>query len=148
MNMNLKEYRSFVERWFAAGGEHLECIETQVHKLTFPDPVAWEWTEWDGVGMPDGSIVSLRTTIAIAESRSDSYAACALFAGDGWREVTRLEAAGLEVVKAFDGRGIAGEPERDLEEERVQVALRQDAARVRLNALRVITVFHLPQEMK
>jgi len=146
--MNLRAYRSFVESWFAEGGEHLECIDTQVHKLTFPDPVAWEWTEWDGVRMPDGSIVSLRTTISLAESRSDSSAACALFAGDGWREVTRLEAASLEVVKAFEGRRIAGMPERDLEEERLQVAFRQDVARVRKNALRVITVFHLPAEMK
>jgi len=148
MNMNLKEYRAFVESWFAEGGEHLECIDTQVHKLTFPDPVAWERTEWDGVRMPDGSIVSLRTTISIADSRSDSYAACALFAGDGWREVTRLEASSLAIVKAFEGRRIAGMPELGLEEEGLQVAFRQDAARVRQNALRVITVFHLPQEMK
>ena len=148
MNMNLREYRAFVESWFAEGGEHLECIDTQVHKLTFPDPVAWERTEWDGVRMPDGSTVSLRTTVSIAESRSDSFAACALFAGGGWREVTRLEATGLEIVKAFEGRRIAGMPECNLEEERLQVAFRQDAARVRQNALRIVTVFHLPEEMK
>lgn len=146
--MNLKEYRTFVERWFAEGGEHLDCIETQVHKLTFRNPVVWERTQWDGVSMPDGSIVSLRTTVSIAENRGDSYAACALFTGDEWREVTRLEASSLAIVKAFEGRTIAGMPQRDLEEERLQVAFRQDTARVRLNALRVVTVFHLPEEMK
>lgn len=146
--MNLKEYRTFVERWFTEGGGHLDCIETQVHKLPLRNPVVWERTEWDGVSMPDGSIVSLRTTVSIAESRGDSYAACALFTGGEWREVTRLEASSLATVRAFEGRTLAGMAQRDLEEERLQVAFRQDTGRVRLNALRVLTVFHLTEEMK
>jgi hypothetical protein len=146
--MNLKEYRTFVERRFAEGGKHLECIETQVHKLALRNPVVWERTQWDGVSMPDGSIVSLRTTVTLAENRGDSSAACSLFTGGEWREVTRLEASGLATVRAFEGRTLAGMQERDLEQERLQAAFRQDTTRVRLNALRVVTIFHLPDKMK
>ncbi len=141
--MNLKEYRTFVARWFAEGSEHLECIEIQVHKVTSLDSVAWQRTEWGAARMPDGSIVSLRTSVDIAESRGNSYAACSLLASGRWSEVTRLEASDLSIVKAFEGRRIAGIPECDLKEDLLQVAFRQDAARVRQNALRIVTVFHL-----
>lgn len=146
--MNLRDYWALVEARFTEGGGHLRCIEIQLRELASPHSAAWEWTRWDEAGMPDGSIAALRTTVSIGERRGDSYAACALFDGIEWREVTRLEAMGLATVKAFEHVRIAALRGPDLQEERFQAAFLRDAARVQLKALRALTVFHLSQEMR
>ena len=142
--MKLHEYHAYVESWFAEGTDHLGNVDIQVVQQIYPQLVAWEWAQWDGAEMPDGKIVALRSTVYVADHRQASYASCAVFSQNDWREITRIEFGDLEVVRAFRGRTIASMSEKGIEEEVLRAAFRQDVELVRKTALRVLAMSHVP----
>src|SRR6266852_2686520 len=132
--MNLEDYTTYLAAWFA-DPEHISTIDTCVVRLTYPHPLMWEWMQWDGVRMPDGALISLRTRIIVAEIRPESYEYCALWRAGEWVEVTRMPWTSVQAVNAFEGRRIAGMGDREIEDEALQQAFRQDVSRVRMSAL-------------
>lgn len=144
--MKLDEYRSYLEAWLA-DPEHLGNIDTQVTPQAYPQPVALEWTQWDGIEMPDGKIVALRTTVYVAEHKRTSYASCAAFIQGNWKELTRIEFGKLAVVPAFSTRSIANMNDRDIEDGDLQAAFHQDVQQVRETAIYVLAMSHLPEPL-
>lgn len=117
----------------------MRTVDTQKRQDSYPEPVAWVWSQVESVVLPGNRKIALKTTVYNAEIRTNSWSSCAIWRNDQWVNVWALEAEGMYSVRVFTAcniRASQGPEVFDLPD--ILQAVKQDAIEVRRVALEIL----------